>query len=55
MLHYGLGLSSVKTSGLLQRLGINVTAGALRLEACSGTTELVPLQRSIVSAVNDRR
>ena len=52
-LHYGLGLSFVKTASLLDRLGINLTAGALSQAAQSTSTALVPVQDSIVKAVND--
>ena len=52
-LHYGLGLSFAKTASLLHRLGINLTAGALSQAAQSTSTALVPVQDSIVKAVND--
>ena len=52
-LHYGLGLSFVKSSSLLARLGVNVSAGALCQAAQSSATDLVPVQASIVKAVND--
>ena len=52
-LHYGLGLSFVKSSRLLARLGINVSPGALCQAAQSTSTDLVPVQDSIVKAVND--
>jgi len=52
-LHYGLGLSFQKTARLLDRLGINVTAGALSQAAQSTSSDLVPVQNSIVKAVND--
>jgi transposase len=52
-LHYGLGLSFAKTASLLDRLGINLTAGALSQAAQSTSTALVPVQDSIVKAVND--
>jgi transposase len=54
-LHYGLGLSFQKTSALLQRLGVNVTAGAISQAAQSASTALVPVQREIVQAVNDSK
>jgi transposase len=52
-LHYGLGLSFVKSASLLARLGVNVSAGALCQAAQSTSTDLVPVQASIVKAVND--
>ena len=52
-LHYGLGLSFGKTASLLHRLGINLTAGALSQQAQSTSNALVPVQNSIVEAVND--
>jgi transposase len=52
-LHYGLGLSFVKSASLLARLGVNVSAGALCQAAQSSSTDLVPVQASIVKAVND--
>ena len=52
-LHYGLGLSFQKTSSLLARLGVNLTAGAISQGAQSTSTALVPVQDSIVKAVND--
>jgi transposase len=54
-LHYGLGLSFAKTSALLTRLGINVTAGALTQSAQSTSTALVPIQREIVEVVNSSK
>ncbi len=51
-LHYGLGLSFTKTSALLARLGVNVTAGAISQAAQSISTALVPVQGEIVEAVN---
>jgi transposase len=51
-LHYGLGLSFQKTSALLSRLGVNVTAGAISQAAQSISTALAPVQDSIVEAVN---
>jgi hypothetical protein len=53
-LHYGLGLSFVKTSALLGRLGINVSAGALCQSAQSTSATLVPVQSSIESKVNEQ-
>jgi len=52
-LHYGLGLSFVKSSRLLARLGVDVSPGALCQAAQSASTDLVPVQDSIVQAVND--
>ncbi len=52
-LHYSLGLSFEKTSSLLRRLGVNVTAGAISQAAQSASTALVPVQREIVQAVNN--
>jgi transposase len=52
-LHYGLGLSFVKSASLLARLGVNVSAGALCQAAQSTSTDLVPVQASIVKAVNN--
>jgi hypothetical protein len=52
-LHYGLGLSFVKSASLLARLGVNVSAGALCQAAQSTSTDLVPVQASIVAAVNN--
>jgi transposase len=52
-LHYGLGLSFVKSASLLARLGINVSAGALCQAAQSTGRDLVPVQGSIVKAVNN--
>jgi len=43
----------VKSSRLLARLGINVSPGALCQAAQSTSTDLVPVQDSIVKAVND--
>ena len=51
-LHYGLGLSFQKTSALLARLGVNLTAGAISQAAQSTSTALVPVENSIVAAVN---
>lgn len=52
-LHYGLGLSFVKCTQLLARLGVNVTAGALCSAAQSTGTALVPVHTEIVRRVND--
>jgi transposase len=52
-LHYALGLSFGKCSRLLQRLGVNVTAGALCSAAQSTGTDLVPVHAEIVRRVND--
>jgi transposase len=52
-LHYGLGLSFGKSASLLARLGVKVSAGALCQAAQSTSTDLVPVQASIVKAVND--
>jgi transposase len=52
-LHYGLGLSFVKCSALLARLGIDVTAGALCRAAQSTGTALVPVHAEIVRRIND--
>jgi hypothetical protein len=46
-------LSFAKTASLLHRLGINLTAGALSQATRSTSTALVPVQDSIVQAVND--
>jgi hypothetical protein len=51
-LHYGLGSSFQKTSRLLHRLGINLTAGALSQAAQSSATALVPVRERIVAAGN---
>ncbi|MCA1820510.1 MAG: IS66 family transposase, partial [Pseudonocardia sp.] len=50
-LHYGLGLSFGKTSALLGRLGINVTAGAIASSAASTSTDLVPTHNAIKAHV----
>jgi transposase len=52
-LHYGLGLSFVKCSALLARLGIDVTAGALCQAAQTTGTALVPVHAEIVRRIND--
>ena len=52
-LHYGLGLSFDKTRQVLERLGVNVTAGALCTAAQSTGTALVPVQADLVARVND--
>ncbi len=52
-LHYGLGLSFVKSTSLLARLGVKVSAGALCQAAQSSSTDLFAVQASIVKAVND--
>ena len=54
-LHYGLGLSFEKTASLLARLGVTVTAGAISQAAQSTSTALVPVQNSIVAALNDSK
>ena len=54
-LHYGLGLSFKKSSALLGRLGVSVTAGALCQAAQSSSTALVPVQNSIVAKLNEQR
>ncbi len=51
-LHYGLGLSFGKSAALLSRLGIDVSAGALCQASQSTSTDLVPVQASIVKRVN---
>lgn len=51
-LHYGLGLSFAKCARLLQRLGIDVTAGALCQAAQTTGTGLVPVHAEIVRRVN---
>ncbi len=51
-LHYGLGLSFVKSSALLHRLGIDLSAGALCQAAQSTSTDLVPVQSAIIEKVN---
>jgi len=53
-LHYGLGLSFVKSSALLHRLGIDVSAGALCQAAQSTSTDLVAVQAAIVAKVNSQ-
>jgi len=50
-LHYGLGLSFGKTSALLGRLGINVTAGAIASSSASTSTDLVPTHNAIKAHV----
>ena len=52
-LHYALGLSFVKCTQLLTRLGVNVTAGALCSAAQSTGTALVPVHTAITRRVND--
>ena len=54
-LHYGLGLSFQKSSALLGRLGVSVSAGALCQAAQSTSTALVPVQHSIVAKLNSQR
>lgn len=54
-LHYGLGLSFGKSSQLLARLGIQVTAGALCSGAQTTGAALVPVQQEIVGRVNAAR
>ena len=51
-LHYGLGLSFAKTSKLLARLGVNVTAGAICAAAQSTSTALVPVQKALIAHAN---
>ena len=51
-LHYGLGLSFVKCSKLLARLGINVTAGALCTAAQSTGTALMPVHADLITRAN---
>ncbi len=51
-LHYGLGLSFVKCSTLLARLGINVTAGALCSAAQTTGTALVPVHADLIARAN---
>ncbi len=50
-LHYGLGLSFVKCSQLLGRLGIGVTAGAICSSSASTGTDLVPTHNAILKHV----
>lgn len=50
-LHYGLGLSFGKTSALLGRLGIGVTAGAIASSSASTGTDLVPTHNAIKAHV----
>jgi transposase len=52
-LHYALGLSFAKTSQVLSRLGVPVTAGALCSGAQATGTDLVAHQHSIVKRIND--
>ncbi len=52
-LHYALGLSFQRTAQVLGHLGVPVTAGALCSGAQSTGTDLVPVQRAIVSHIND--
>lgn len=54
-LHYGLGLSFQKSSRLLARLGINISAGALCQSAQSTSTALVPVQGAIIEKVNSSK
>ncbi|HMK97075.1 MAG TPA: transposase, partial [Acidimicrobiales bacterium] len=54
-LHYGLGLSFVKSSKLLARLGVNVSAGALCQSSQSSSTALVPVQAAIVEKLNSSK
>jgi transposase len=51
-LHYGLGLSFAKSTALLRRLGIEVTAGAICQASQATGTALVPVQAEIVAKVN---
>jgi transposase len=51
-LHYGLGLSFVKCSQLLGRLGVPVTAGAICSASQSMGTALVPVTQNIIERVN---
>ena len=50
-LHYGLGLSFAKTSAVLGRLGVNVTAGAICSSSASTGTDLVPTHNAIKTHV----
>jgi transposase len=54
-LHYGLGLSFVKCSKLLARLGIDVTAGALCTASQTTGTALVPVQADLVARANQSK
>ena len=54
-LHYGLGLSFVKCTKLLARLGINVTAGALCTAAQSTGTVLVPVHADLIKRANQSK
>ena len=54
-LHYGLGLSFVKCSTLLTRLGINVTAGALCTASQTTGTALAPVQADLIARANRSR
>jgi transposase len=51
-LHYGLGLSFAKCARLLQRLGVDVAAGALCQSAQAAGAALVPVHAEIVRRVN---
>ncbi|MBF6607070.1 MAG: IS66 family transposase, partial [Chloroflexi bacterium] len=51
-LHYALGLSFAKTTQVLGRLGVPVTAGALSSSAQSTGTDLVPVHAAIVDRIN---
>ncbi|MDQ6947734.1 MAG: transposase, partial [Actinomycetota bacterium] len=50
-LHYSLGLSFAKTSAVLGRLGVNVTAGAICSSSASTSTDLVPTHHAIKAHV----
>jgi transposase len=50
-LHYALGLSFEKTSTVLARMGINVTAGAICAASASTSTDLVPTHQAIKTHV----
>lgn len=52
-LHYGLGLSFGKARQVLERLGVQVTAGALCSGAQSTGAALVPVQTDLVAHLND--
>lgn len=52
-LHYGLGLSFVKCTKLLGRLGIEVTAGAICASSQQMGTALVPVKTGIVERINN--
>jgi transposase len=52
-LHYALGLSFAKTASLLGHLGVPVTAGAICSASQAVGTDLVPIQKGIIEAINN--